>query len=373
MIIDGTYIPDDMAKQIRTIFDNLRKKVVPKNMRNQVYDWFLDEDNTPLKEEGMSGLFGETFDYEKKPRQRSHEMYSEFARKNGLQEKQHAKVIKMPLRRNYLMKVAAVLIPAMVASVAVYVLVEKAADTVVPATVAVVQVSVPAGGETISDQAPQVDIILAENQTHTLPDASTVRLGKGSTISHSETFEGERRVELHGAARFNVQKRVGEEGIKEQFTVHTDHLDIRVLGTEFDVHSPAGESHSVIDLLHGGVEVLAGGKTYLMSPRDHLHYDHDTKSATISKIPHGELRYDQMPTLIFEETPITDIFSIVERDYGVSFTIEGEIPDSVTAISGDLTRITTLDELMGKLQKLSGRFDYRITDSEIRILIKPII
>ncbi|WP_205512929.1 FecR family protein [Longitalea arenae] len=94
--------------------------------------------------------------------------------------------------------------------------------------------------------------------TITLPDGSKVWLNAGSILTYNKDFGGKiREVHLSGEAFFEVQPAVSP--VTEQripFIIHTQHIDVRVLGTAFNVKSYPGERQTETSLVHGKVEVV---------------------------------------------------------------------------------------------------------------------
>lgn len=97
----------------------------------------------------------------------------------------------------------------------------------------------------------------------TLPDGSRVWLNAGSVLTYNKDFGGDiREVNLSGEAFFEVMSlplatpgEGGKQG-KVPFIIHTQHIDIRVLGTAFNVKSYPGDKQTETSLVHGKVEVL---------------------------------------------------------------------------------------------------------------------
>lgn len=97
-----------------------------------------------------------------------------------------------------------------------------------------------------------------------LADGSEVWLNAESKIEFPANFQGnERRVKLLGEAYFKVARNE-----KSPFIVSTDQMDVKVLGTEFNLKSYANEAAHVT-LVKGSVEV---GNTRL-SPGQDAWYD----------------------------------------------------------------------------------------------------
>lgn len=84
-----------------------------------------------------------------------------------------------------------------------------------------------------------------------LPDGTVVRLNSSSRLSYRKDFnKNVREVDLEGEAYFDVTK-----DAEHPFIVHTSRIDIKVLGTLFNVKSYEGDPTIETTLLRGSVEV----------------------------------------------------------------------------------------------------------------------
>lgn len=117
-----------------------------------------------------------------------------------------------------------------------------------------------------------------------LPDGSTVWLNAGSKIFYEKDFsKATREIRLEGEAFFDVVKEAGRP-----FIVHTGGIDIKVLGTAFNVKSYPEDKSVETTLLRGLVQVTKAG---------------ESKSAPILLHPHQKLivdkiLVDQLPTQV---------------------------------------------------------------------------
>ncbi|HZF65566.1 MAG TPA: FecR family protein [Chitinophagaceae bacterium] len=114
-----------------------------------------------------------------------------------------------------------------------------------------------------------------------LPDGSLVWLNADSKISYSGDFQGEtREMQLTGEAYFDVKK-----DRNRPFIIHTNSIDVRVLGTAFNVRSYPSEKTTETSLIRGSVEVTLhhqpGKKPIVLKPNDKLTVSHQLKQ-TIS-------------------------------------------------------------------------------------------
>lgn len=336
-------IPQDREQRIRIIFDKLKEKRVPEELHEQIGGWLLSEDNREKKEEYLSALFDDTFDYERVPRKRAYTMLAEFMQRVGMETE--VRPLRRSLHRRLIFKVAAVLIPVLVIGGGLLLLTgspERAADP----------------GAQIAASVT----VRGEGQTITLPDQSTVLIDAGSEIQYAPDFDAERSVTLNGKANFNVTKARSET---DRFTVRTEFFTVTVYGTEFSISAKAGEESSTVELYHGSIRVDAGEQSMLMSPGEHLDYNHATAAIKLQKIAAADRRYDGMPSLANSGGSLAEIFRIIEEEYHVPVTVTGDLPEE--DIRADLSQVKSLDELMGILEKLSGQFTYRITETEIQV------
>jgi len=96
--------------------------------------------------------------------------------------------------------------------------------------------------------------VVAQNGSRTrtiLPDGSTVSLNAGSKILYDKNFNGTlREVTLFGEAFFDVVKNPNRP-----FIVHAGGINIRVLGTSFNVKSYPDDKKIETTLIHGLVQI----------------------------------------------------------------------------------------------------------------------
>jgi len=84
----------------------------------------------------------------------------------------------------------------------------------------------------------------------TLPDGSKVWLNAGSKLTYPSIFKKERRVRLSGEGFFEVAKNANKP-----FIVSTHTIDIRAIGTKFNVFSYPNTKESTVYLQEGSVKV----------------------------------------------------------------------------------------------------------------------
>lgn len=123
-----------------------------------------------------------------------------------------------------------------------------------------------------------MQLVATQNGSRTkalLPDGTTVWLNAGSKIYFDNDFAGAtREVKLEGEAYFDVTKNPNRP-----FIVHTGGINIKVLGTVFNVRSYPGDKTVETTLIHGLVQVTRNGY-----PQQKPVYIHPNEKLVVQKI-----------------------------------------------------------------------------------------
>ncbi len=111
-----------------------------------------------------------------------------------------------------------------------------------------------------------------------LSDGSTVMLNADTRLRFPTSFDGAaREVYLTGEAFFDIQK-----DPLHPFIIHTDKMNIRVLGTAFNVRSYPGDASMETTLLRGSIEVTFPDRPsdrIILKPKDKLVISNHTPAA----------------------------------------------------------------------------------------------
>lgn len=178
-----------------------------------------------------------------------------------------------------------------------------------------------------------------------LPDGSIVWLNAGSKLVYDKDFgKEERPVTLSGEGFFDVAR-----DPSKPFIVRTANIEVRVLGTVFNVKAYPEDKSSETSLIHGSLEVsiksrprdkiiLSSNEKLVVenktiTSRDSLSGDKDLPVMSLNQIKHNPLDNSVNETqwidnkLVFDNEPFADIAVKMERWFGV----EIEITDSSLA------------------------------------------
>ncbi len=154
-----------------------------------------------------------------------------------------------------------------------------------------------------------------EHKSITLPDGSVVILNANSTISYPSKWDTEtaREIWLKGEAFFSVTHKKNSQ----KFIVHTNDLDVQVLGTKFDVNTHREKTRVILN--SGKVKlylVNQQNKEVDMKPGEMV--DFAPKQQRLSKKAVEAAKYSSWvdKKLVFEESTLKEIAALLQDNYG---------------------------------------------------------
>ena len=220
-----------------------------------------------------------------------------------------------------------------------------------------------------------------------LPDGTKVSLNAGSKLTYEKNFgEKYRQVILSGEAYFDVV-----HNAEKPFVIHTTAMDIKVLGTEFNVKSYPDERTTETSLIKGSIEVTLKDKRaekIIMKPREKLIVVNDTnlpayepisvkkglkQSAPIITLDH--INYFSLDStiletswihnrLIFEDESFAEVAIKMSHWYGVEFEF-GDVRIQNVRFTGNFKNETVEEAL--KAMQITAEFSYLIAGKNIYI------
>jgi len=185
-----------------------------------------------------------------------------------------------------------------------------------------------------------------ETKTISLPDGSSVTLNTNSSIRLSDNFIEKREVWLNGEAFFEVEEVAqNDQTDLTKFTVHTERLDVEVLGTAFNVQD--WQQKTQVVLSHGKVRLKAANQQEMtMKPGELAEI---TEGASgIEKKAVNPLVYTSWKEnkLLCEDTPLSEIADLISHRYGRNVTFRQthlkDIPVTGTLPLQDLALLTNV-------------------------------
>lgn len=181
-----------------------------------------------------------------------------------------------------------------------------------------------------------------------LHDGTVVWLNARSVLRYPSKFNTkERRVVLNGEAYFDVS-----ENKKLPFVVETEKLDIKVLGTQFNVFAYHGRDDFNTSLLEGSVKVYTRGnepQALTLKPNECalLRGDSLLKQTMSNK----EFLLWKDGIYSFNDLPLSEIAGILELYYDVTIIIKNNQLKSFK-YTGKFRQRDGVDNVLQKLQKV---------------------
>jgi transmembrane sensor len=220
-----------------------------------------------------------------------------------------------------------------------------------------------------------------------LPDGTRIWLNAGSKLTYDKNYGAAiREVNLSGEAFFDVV-----HNADKPFLIHTTRIDIKVLGTSFDVKSYSSDKTTEATLIRGSLEVSIKDRPsekIILKPNEKLVVANDDSTLHRSiTIRHKEDVGDEplvvirKPTyeqatgaiietswvdnkLIFREEKFGELAKQMERWYGITirFTDPGQEEWRFTGTFQSETIKQALDAL-----RMTANFNYTVQDNQITV------
>lgn len=231
---------------------------------------------------------------------------------------------------------------------------------------------------------------VAEKRKLSLPDGSTVWLNAGSSLRYDEASlaNGERQVFLEGEAFFDIA-----HNKQRPFRVRSGAMEIKVLGTAFNVRAYPEDANFETSLIRGAVEVRLDDRpddVYQLRPHEKLVVSKQvllpaavqnnpqtgrplrtmTPLVSLKRIAladSGRLVEETawlQNKLVFRSESFLNLAKMMERKYGYRFVFENEDTESLE-FTGTFTTETITQAL--EAMKMVHGFSFRIDKENIYI------
>ncbi|MBC9932115.1 FecR family protein [Chitinophaga qingshengii] len=240
---------------------------------------------------------------------------------------------------------------------------------------------------TKKNSAPIASEVTTRNGSRTsiqLADGTRVWLNAGSKLTYSKDFgKNDRSVTLSGEAFFDVAKQAGRP-----FVIHTTTMDIRVLGTQFNVRSYPEDKTTEASLITGSIEAIVKhtATRIVMKPSEKIVVLNQLPEATRrtavaspqerNMVTLSHVSYYAAQTtaitetswmdnkLVFKDESFADLSQQMERFFGVNIKFEN--PQLQQLRFTGVFEQETVQQALNALQ-LTATFQYDIQQDSIII------
>ena len=157
-----------------------------------------------------------------------------------------------------------------------------------------------------------------DKATIELPDGTNVVLNSASQLSYLNNFgENGRRVQLNGEAYFKVA-----HDEKHAFIVQVGNLEVKVLGTSFNVSAYEDAKDVTVVLLEGKVGVYAQQTSHIMKPGEKIEYNKVTHKITTAQVHPNDYIEWTKGNIYFEKESLENIMKTLSRIYDVEIRFD---------------------------------------------------
>lgn len=192
-----------------------------------------------------------------------------------------------------------------------------------------------------------------------LPDGTKGWLNSNSKLSYRGNFSTNRQVTLDGEAFFDVKKNPAKP-----FTVNVDDIQLRVLGTRFNILSYKNENNIEVVLEEGSLlfNDPKSKKHYTMVPNDLITYDKTRMDFSAKPVQAQKYLSWKEGKLVFRNDPLDVIARRLGRWYNVDVEVNAEVSQELSLFA------TFTDENLEQvleLLKQSLPIDYTIENGNL--------
>lgn len=240
----------------------------------------------------------------------------------------------------------------------------------------------------------EISSVVTKNGNRTkvvLPDGSQVWLNAGSKIDYNNsTFNKElREVSLNGEAYFDVTKNEDKP-----FVIHTKKMDVRVIGTAFNIRSYYDEKTAEASLIRGSIEVTLKDRKdqkIILKPNEKISINTEEekqmvlktgesipvkRNSAIPEIVVKELKTNPINHIIpeiawtqnrlyFEDKSLEEIGPMMEKWFGKTVIIQNESLNKIR-YTGNFEN-ETMEQVLSYLKLSRPLFNYKFENDTVVI------
>lgn len=204
-----------------------------------------------------------------------------------------------------------------------------------------------------ADELNQLVIPYGNQSKVVLSDNTIVWLNAGSRLIYPAVFKDQtREVFLFGEAYFEVSENPGKP-----FVVKTTSMDVKVLGTKFNISAYAEDNIVQTVLKHGSVSIRRNGagmfeNDLVIKPNQMASFNKTTSDTKVYEVDADYFTLWTKGLISFEEIDFIRIIKKIERFYNISIRFSVKEHETIR-ISGKIDLKRNRKEVMEYLEKVS--------------------
>ncbi|MEO6187693.1 MAG: FecR domain-containing protein [Ginsengibacter sp.] len=193
-----------------------------------------------------------------------------------------------------------------------------------------------------------------------LADGSEIWLNAASSITYPTSFPGnDRKVSITGEAYFEVA-----HDARKPFHVMVNNMEVKVLGTHFNISAYENEDAAKTTLLEGSVKVTKNNSNILIEPGQQAIAINGNNDMPVKKreVDLDEVMAWKNSKFIFQDADIKSIMRQLERWYGITASYDGNVTNE--EFVGVISRNVNISQILAMLET-TGRVGFRIQGKNI--------
>ena len=217
-----------------------------------------------------------------------------------------------------------------------------------------------------SNDSDQITVSIGQTDSSKfvpLSDGSRVWLNSNSSITYRESFsKSERNIQLAGEAYFEVS-----HDSLHPFKVQTQNIQIKVLGTSFNVRAYSSEKNTETTLVEGKVVIQnkQGNSLATLAPGQMGEYDKSSQYLAVKTVDPNGFTSWRHGLIVFTNTTLDDITAKLSELYQVHVTINGPGTEH-TSYNFSFRKGQSIDKVLEMLSFIAP-IKYNVQGKEISI------
>lgn len=211
----------------------------------------------------------------------------------------------------------------------------------------------------------QLIVPIGKRSSITFMDGSKIWVNSGSKVIYPTKFtDHNREIFIEGEIYLDI---VHDES--RPFIVKTKKMEVRDLGTQFNVSAYENEPSSNVVLVEGKVEIKAKGlNKNTLSPNQLFRYDHQSNKSSILNVDTKYYVAWKDGYYQFNQQKLNIILKMLCKYYGIKMNWDEKVNE--LTCSGKLDLKEDLDEVFNVLQK-AAPIEIKRKNEYIEIIVKP--
>lgn len=223
------------------------------------------------------------------------------------------------------------------------------------------QLSYKMNGNTAQELYNKVETPSGGQYQLTLADGSRVWLNAASSIRFPTAFTGKnRKVEITGEAYFEIAKQADHS-----FIVSVNDIDVKVLGTSFNIMAYSNEDAVRTTLVEGAVQLTHGSNSSLLKPGLQASLSAQDQQFVVTTADMEQTLAWKEGKFRFRNTNIKAIMRQLSRWYDIEVAYMGDVSD--IDLTGVISRREDADKLFKALET-TQRIHFEVKGNKVTVM-----